>query len=102
MANPPPPGGQPAATSQLAPPSYTSLLDELNVQAKQRELRKELIHAIEKLETETSRKKGQTTAFVAYIAQENVAGSGLSTNDIPIFGNVLLKMGDVDSLSLLL
>jgi hypothetical protein len=96
----PSPSGQPLApTTQPTAPSYTSLLDELNVQAKQRELRKALIHDIEKIERESTNK---TTAFVAYIAQENAPGSGLIANDVPIIGNVLLKLGDVDSLSLLL
>ena len=91
--------------TQPAPPapSYSEMLGELNVREKQRERRQELIREIEKIYGQIGKgSKKKTTAFIAYVAQENARGSALITNDVPVLGNLLLKLGDVDSLSLLL
>lgn len=90
--------GQPSPSD----PSYSSLLDEFNVYSRQREIRKALIDDIERIESRISARKRQKAAFVAHIAQENAPGSGLTVNDVPVLGNVLLKIGDVDLISLLL
>jgi ATP-dependent protease ClpP protease subunit len=79
-------------------PSYTSILEEHNVAEKQREIRKVLLRKMASKEFNN----GQKAAVITHITKEGSMGSGLETGDIPVLGNVLRKVGDVDILNLIL
>ena len=80
-------------------PSYTSILEEHNIEQKQRGTRVELLKKMAKKEFNEGRPKN---AVISHVANENMLGAGLETGDIPILGNTLRSIGDVDVLNLIL
>jgi len=80
--------------SQRAEPSYTSLLEELNVAKAQRETRQKLLGRLENKDYNDGR---CPNAVVAHIARESLDGG-----DVPVLGSALRQIGDVDTLNLIL
>ncbi|NLF30566.1 MAG: hypothetical protein GX591_06730 [Planctomycetes bacterium] len=74
--------------------SYTSILEEHDVARAQRESRTKLLRKL--VLPEFNGNKGPN-GIVAHIAHDQ-----LMSADIPILGNVLLAVGDVETLNLLL
>lgn len=87
--------------SSSAPPcpSYTSILQEHNIEQKQRTTRVELLKKMAQKEFNEGKSKN---AVIAHVANENMMGASLETGDIPILGNTLRHIGDVDILNLIL
>jgi len=74
--------------------TYTSILEEHDVARSQREARKQLLQDIALPEFNDG---GKPNGVVAHLSQ-----APLSASDIPVLGNVLLKIGDVKTLNLVL
>ncbi len=74
--------------------SYTSILREHNVSQAQREKRIELLKQLSKPEFNDGRKKNGVVAHLSDVA--------LSSDDVPALVNMLLKIGDVETLNLIL
>ncbi len=74
--------------------SFTSILEEHDVDRQQRGSRVKLLHELEDQKFHGTRKKA---GVIGHIARD-----ALSTSDIPVLGNMLLKIGDVDVLNLIL
>jgi len=73
--------------------TFSSILEEHDVARQQRERRIELLRDLEHEEHNDSQK----SATLGFISHEP-----LTTSDIPVLGNVLLKLGDVHTLNLIL
>ena len=86
-------------TSAFVPASYTSILEEHNVAHKQRLARREILERIENEEFNGGCKQN---AFIAHVAKEGSMGSSLESGDVPVLGNLLRSIGDVDHLTLIL
>lgn len=74
--------------------SYTSILKEHNVSHSQREKRIELLKQLSKPEFNNGQKKNGVIVHLSDVA--------LSSDDVPALVNMLLKIGDVDTLNLIL
>ena len=74
-------------------PSYSAILQEQDVARRQREIRQKLLQDLAKPEFNDGRKPN---AVVAHIGR-----GALSGGDIPVLGNVLRQIGDVETLNLL-
>jgi len=74
--------------------SYSSILEEHNVDYGPRETRKKLLKAIEKNEFNGN---AGPNGVIAHLSHDI-----LSSADIPVLGNILLKIGDVKTLNLIL
>ena len=79
--------------------SYTSILEEHNVAEKQRKAR---IHLLEEMEKESFNGGCGKNAVVGQISKEGSMGSSLESSDVPVLGNLLRSIGDVDNLTLIL
>jgi len=80
-------------------PSYSSILEEHNVGAKQRQSRIDLLKKIAKLEGE---RMGGKCAVLSLVAKEGALGAGLESSDIAVLGNLLGSIGDADVLCLII
>jgi len=80
--------------SAVSEASFTSILEEHDVQRQQRDTRRKLLE-----ELALPRLNGQKKP-VAVIG--HVSHTAISSEDIPVLGNVLRKIGDVDTLNLIL
>ena len=80
-------------------PSWTAIMQEHDIVEKQRAKRLELLRKLAKKEYNNGKTKN---AVVCHVTRENMMGSGLETTDIPVLGNVLKSVGDVDVLNLIL
>jgi len=89
----------PSEVSAIVHPSYTSILHEHDVSEKQRQTRVDLLKEMEKKEFNSD--KGPN-AVIAHVSKEGSLGSSLEAGDIPVLGNVLRSIGDVQTLSLIL
>jgi len=74
--------------------SYTSILEEHNISRAQREKRIELLKQLSKPEFNDGRKKNGVIV--------HLSDASLSSDDVPALVNMLLKIGDVEILSLIL
>ena len=74
--------------------TFTSILEEHDVGRLQREIRKKLLSEMDASKLNDGRKP---VATIGHISHES-----LSSSDIPVLGNLLLKIGDVDTLNLIL
>jgi ClpP class serine protease len=86
-------------TAPIGNASYTSILEEHNVADKQRKVRKEILERLEKKEFNGG---CENNAVIAHIAKEGSMGSSLESSDVPVLGNLLRSIGDVDHLTLIL
>jgi hypothetical protein len=75
-------------------PSYTSILEEHDVARTQRDARIRLLKEMKKAEYHAGR---DPNGVIAHISRDSLMAA-----DIPILGNVLLKIGDVHTLDLIL
>ena len=74
--------------------TFTSILEEHDVERRQRDARRKLLSETEAAKLNDDHKHVGTIGFVSH--------ESLSSNDIPVLGNVLLRIGDVDTLNLIL
>lgn len=74
--------------------SYTAILDEHDVAKTQRDTRVKLLREMKKAEYHDGHNHNGVIAHISWDA--------LTATDIPVLGNVLLKIGDVDTLDLIL
>jgi ATP-dependent protease ClpP protease subunit len=86
------PGRRPADPTQDT--TYSSILQEHDVARSQRETRKSLLKELTAKEFNDG---GSPNGVIAQVSRAPLAGS-----DIPVFGNVLRGIGDVETLSLIL
>lgn len=89
-----PPNPQTDPSQSFDSVSYTSILQEHDVDSQQRAKRRELLEDLQKPKLNNGHKKCGTIGFVSH--------DSLSSNDIPVLGNMLLKLGDLDTLNLIL
>lgn len=74
-------------------------MEEHDIVGKQRAKRIELLKKLAKKEYNHGKTKN---AVICHVTRESMMGSGLETTDIPVLGNVLKSIGDVDVLNLIL
>ncbi len=74
--------------------SYSSILDEHDVARSQRGKRKKLLREIAEKDYNDDKGPNGSIAHLSHIS--------LSSSEIPVLGNVLLKIGDVETLNLIL
>lgn len=74
--------------------SYSQILDELDVGLSQREKRKQLLQEIAQ---KTFNDNDEPNGVIAHVSRVS-----LSPDEIPVLGNILLKIGDVKTLNLIL
>jgi hypothetical protein len=92
-----PKANEPSPTESQCP-SYTAILKEHDIAEGQRQSRRGLLRKIGSKEFNN----GKVCGVVSHITKEGVMGSGLESLDIPILGNILRQIGDVDVLVLIL
>jgi len=73
--------------------SFSSILEEHDVARQQRDVRKKLLQELE----QSKFNDGKKAAALGYVSH-----SQLVSSDIPVLGNMLLKIGDVHTLNLIL
>jgi ClpP class serine protease len=89
----------PSPPVPYACPSWTAIMQEHDIVEKQRAKRLELLKKMAKKEHNDGHQKN---AVICHVTKENMMGSGLETGDVPVLGNVLKSVGDVDVLNLIL
>jgi ClpP class serine protease len=94
-----PPITKSSENASVCSASYTSILEEHNIAEKQRKTRKDILERLEKPDFNGNCEKN---AVIAHVANEGSIGSSLESGDVPVLGNLLRSIGDVDHLSLIL
>jgi ATP-dependent protease ClpP protease subunit len=79
--------------------SYSAILEEHNIAGGQRKAR---VHFLEEMERKEMNDGSEKNAVIAQISKEGSMGSSLEASDLPVLGNLLRSVGDVDTLTLLL
>ena len=84
----------PGVPDETARASYTSILEEHDVARQQRDVRIRLLSDLAAPKLNDGKKRVGVIGHVSHAA--------LEPSDIPVLGNMLLKLGDVDTLNLIL
>lgn len=74
----------------------SSVLDEHDVLAAQREKRRDLLKALEE-----KAPTGTKASYISFFCSE-AAGASMDSGDIPAMGDILMSIGDVDQLNLII
>ncbi len=95
MVNEAPSGGDARPRQDASEqPSYSQIMEEHNVDKQQRDVRRAILRELESPKLNARTKKA---AVIGHISHDQ-----LEAADIPVLGNVLRKIGDVDLLTLIL